>query len=312
MSSDSDTGSMSFKWFTGNRSISLHELLVRLGGAVMGISVLLSWLELGPDSFPNISGIGESTSGSGLVFLVAGLFLLLRSSSFGVNMGLALGGLSIVLIFVVRTITTSNPLEPLDIDRNPDLGIGALVGIGGAALAVLGSGLDFHKSINRYSQKIELLPAATGAILAVVASFLLAWGITLDTAIQTNWSNNEFKQEILHGVNTDVITGIPIVILGVISLCCVLAVITTAIGSGFAKQLSIAICQMAGIAIALLAATDTLRQLLGFQLSSPAYGLSGFVSLWSGPLVALVGGVVLARSICPVEAEELPAADAED
>ena len=53
---------------------STGRMLVGLGGAVMALSTLFSWGELGADSFPNIAGVGTSGSGP-LVALVGGIML---------------------------------------------------------------------------------------------------------------------------------------------------------------------------------------------------------------------------------------------
>lgn len=251
----------------GGRMLTLNiagsdRILVGVGGAAMAVSALLSWVESGWDATPNISGIGASTGGAGLIVFLLGLSLLMRSKPAVKTLGAALGGFSVTLIFIVRTGTD-----------NSGLALGAWIGLIGAAVAVLGAALLALDSDNRPASSVNVIPAALGGALAVVSSFWLNWSLT--------------GYEPLDGLDGDVVSGLPILILGVAALALVL-IMTLVSGIG---QLPAMACQAGGIIILVLAATSVIGPVM----------VGGAIA--SGPLVALVGGAMLVRSVSPADTD---------
>lgn len=241
---------------------STSRLLVGLGGAVMALSTLLSWLKAGQDSFPNNAGVGLSTFGVGLVVFLVGLSLLLRSKSVAATLGMALGAFAITLIFIVLIGTDSQIL-----------GFGAWLGLAGSAVAVLGALQLAIESKDRPDLEFHPMPAALGAVLAVVASFWLDWvgGPVGDS---------------IGGLDSDVLFGLPILILAGIALVFAVELISVPqmVMEG-RRQALLMVSQSAGIAIVVIAGSNVLAMAFG----NDAFG--------SGPLVALVGGIMLTRSI---------------
>lgn len=252
----------------GGRTLTLNfagsdRILLGVGGAAMAVSALLSWVEIsGLDSMPNVSGIGATTSGAGLIVFLLGLSLLMRTKAAVKSLGAALGGFSVALIFIVRTGTDDSGLA-----------LGAWIGLIGAAVAVLGAGLLALDSANRPAQSVSMIPAALGGALAVVSSFWLNWSLG--------------GSEPLDGLDADIVSGQPILILGVAALALVL-IMTLVSGVG---QLPAMVCQAGGMVILVLAATDVIGAVM----------VGGAIA--SGPLVALIGGVMLSRSVTAADAD---------
>ena len=238
---------------------STGRLLVGVGGAVMAVSTLLSWLKVGQDSFPNVTGVGVSTIGVGLAVFLVGLSLLLRRKSVGATLGMALGAFAITLIFIVLIGT----------DRNI-LGFGVWLGLAGTAVAVLGALQTAYESNDQPT--LELLPmqAALGAALAVVASFWLDW-----------------VEGPINGLDLDVLFGLPVLILGGLALVLTVELLSIPLlVLGGRRQALLTISQAAGVAITVIAGSNVLAVAV---LGSSAFG--------SAPIVALVGGIMLTRSI---------------
>lgn len=237
---------------------STGRLLVGAGGAVMALSTLLSWLKAGPDSFPNIAGVGMSTLGVGLVVFLVGLSLLLRCKSVGATLGMALGAFAITLIFIVLIGTDSD-----------FLGFGVWLGLAGTAVAVLGALQLAYESNDRPTLEFRPMPAALGAALAVVASFWLDW-----------------VSGPINGLDSDVLFGLPILILAGIALVLTVELMSVPrmVLEG-RRQALLVIAQTAGVAITVIAGSNVLATVIG----NDAFG--------SGPLVALVGGIMITRSI---------------
>ena len=238
---------------------STGRLLVGAGGAVMALSTLLSWLKVGQDSFPNIPGVGASTFGVGLAVFLVGLSLLLRCKSVAATLGMALGAFAITLIFIVLIGTDSGAL-----------GFGAWLGLAGAAVAVLGALQLAYESSDRPTLEFRPMPAALGAALAVVASFWLRW-----------------IEGPLNGLDSDVLFGLPILILGGIALVLTVELMSVPrmVLEG-RRQALLMIAQAAGVAITVIAGSNVLASTV---LGNNAFG--------SAPLVALVGGIMITRSI---------------
>ena len=254
------------------KDLSTGGRLVKVGGAVMAISTLFSWLEVGNDSFPNIAGIGTTTFGVGLTVFVLGLSLLLRTWSVTVTLGKALGALGITLVFISIVGTSSG-----------ELAVGAWIGLAGSGLAVLGAMMLAGKSDQRPALELDPKLTALGAALAIVASFWLDWMLNFGLYIFSGSDGTEP----LHGLHPDVLFGVPIVILGGIILLS-----TIEIGTGppvffeGRRQVLMAICQVAGIAITVIAGANVVGMMM-----------LGLFVFGSGPLLALAGGLLVTRSI---------------
>ena len=244
---------------------STGRLLVGMGGAVMALSTLLSWLEMGPDSFPNIAGVGMSTRGVGLAVFLVGLSLLMRSRSVGKSVGLSLGALGVIVVFIVL-------FERFD----GWLAAGVWIGLAGSGVALVGALLQGLETKERPTLDINPGPAALGAVLAVVAATWLDWLLNLRV----------MGAEPLNGLDHDVLYGFPVLILGAITLVLTVDLLSVPrlVMEG-RRQALLLICQVAGVAITVVAGTSVLGMVLG---------ISGYSS---GPLVALVGGFMITRSI---------------
>ncbi|MCY3634874.1 MAG: hypothetical protein OXH23_04625 [bacterium] len=250
---------------------STGRLFVVFGGAAMALSTLLSWLEVGNDSFPNIAGVGVSTFGVGTIVFLAGLSLVLRRPSSGVTMGIALGALGSTLVYIT--------LVGLD----NGLAAGVWVGLAGSAIAVLGALILVFEEEDRPQLQLRSPAAALGAALAVVASFWLDWVLNSSALI----ADRRTGEEAFNGLHSDVLFGFPILILGGIVL--VLLTELTSLQTSLAKgrqQWIYLIIQMAGVAIAVTAGSNVVGLMM-----------LGVFAFGSGPLVALVGGVMITRSI---------------
>lgn len=267
-------------------------LLVRVGGAVMVIAALMSWLESHPDSRPNVAGVGPTTAGAGLVVMVVGLLLLLGRLEKAAALGAALGGFTAALIFIVRAETTDNVWqlsEFVDTRPFPAVAVGAWIGVVASALALCGAIWQLSKAGAPFSRNLQLLPALSGAVLAVIAPFLLTWDYGFPVRKVFGRSGK------LHadGLDTGIITGYPVIILGSFALLAVLVAMSNSIRSGISKQGLAACIQVAGVAIVLLAGMEIAARLMGGTV--PVLN-----TVWSGPIVALAGGVVMIRSVQPV------------
>lgn len=252
---------------------STGRLLVGLGGAVMALSTLFSWVEIGADSFPNIAAVGDSTIGIGLTVFLVGLSLLLRHKSMAATLGLALGafGATLTLIMVIGT-------------DNPVLGFGAWLGLVAAAVAVLGALLLAYESNERPTMDFHPMAAALGAALAIAATILLDWALAATYFLR---GGNPRIGEVVNGLDSDILFGLPVLILGGIALVVIVELISVPrmVLEG-RRQILLMITQTAGFAIVVIAGSNVLGS-----------ALLGFRSFGSGPLVALVGGILLTRSI---------------
>lgn len=206
--------------------------------------------------------------------------------------GTALGGFTAALIFVLRIETYSDELtrSPLPFEFGRELAAGAWVGVIGAAVALLGATLFLLNSRNGPALQVEMLPALTGAILAVVASTFLVW----DFGTEGSSAIGRTQSDLADGFDTHIMTGYPILILGSAALLALLFAMATRIQGGKPRRGLVTLCQVAGIAIVLLAATEIASRLTGTTL-----GVYNFIM--SGPIVAFAGGVFLARSIRSIE-----------
>ncbi len=249
---------------------STGRLLVGIGAAAMVLSTLFSWIESGPDSFPNATGIGSSTIGVGLAVFLVALSLLLKAKSVAATLGMALGTFAITLIFIVL-VGADSPL----------LGFGAWLGLAGCSVAVLGALTSVYEQSQQEAEQpgLELNPvvAALGAALAVVASFWLDW-----------YGGSEYLEYgPLNGLDSDAKFGLPVLILGGLALVLIVELATVPrMVMEERRQALLMICQTAGIAISVIAGSNV--------LAMAVFGESFF---GSAPIVALVGGVMVTRSI---------------
>ncbi|MYE73279.1 MAG: hypothetical protein F4240_08345 [Acidimicrobiia bacterium] len=269
--------------------------MFRVGGAVMVIAALMSWLESHPDARPNVAGVGPTTAGAGLVVMVVGLLLLLRRLEAAAALGAVIGGFTAALIFIVRVETIGEVLASGqgDIVRLlPDVGVGAWIGVVSSAVALLGAAWHLKRADSPVDQNLELLPALSGAVLAVIAPVLLTWdyGFPLRKVLGRSGK--------LHtdGLDTGIMTGYPIIILGSFALLAVLVAMSSNIRGGAPKQGPAVCIRVAGTAIVLLAGMEIAARLMG--------GIDPVLNtIWSGPIVALAGGVVMIRSVQPAQSE---------
>lgn len=251
---------------------STSRLLVGLGGAVMALSTLFSWVKWGSDSFPNIAGVGLSTIGVGLAVFLVGLSLLLRPKSVGVTLGMALGAFAITLIFIV-------------LNDGEALGFGAWLGLAGTAVAVLGTLQQVFESDDRPTLDLNHMSAALGAILAVVASFWLDW--VLGFSQFPGGMGSEWLEGPINGIDTEVLFGLPILILAGIALVLVVEIVSVpSMALEGRQQALLLICRTAGVAITVIAGSNVLGMMM-----------LGLFTFGSGPLVSLVGGIMLTRSV---------------
>ena len=243
---------------------SAGRMLVGIGGAAMVLATLFSWIESGPDSFPNVSGIGTSTFGVGLTVFLVGLALLVRAKSAAATLGMSLGAFAINLIFILIVGADA-----------PSLGFGAWLGLAGCSVAVLGSLVSAYEQEEAPTLDVHPMAGALGAVLAVVASFWLDW-------TRSNYDIAPFS-----GVDTELKFGIPVLILGGIALVLLVDLLTVPrmVMEG-RRQVLLMICQTAGIGIVVIAGSNVLAKMV---LGHDYFG--------SAPIVALVGGIMLTRSI---------------
>lgn len=266
-----------------------ESLVVKIGGIIMVVAALMSWLEPNLGARPKLAGAGPVTGGVGLIVLASGLSFLVRPSRSGFALGRALGGLVAVLIFIVRIETISG--------NAPDVAAGAWIALTGAAIAVFGSVLFLPDSDNDPEHRIDWFPALAGATSAVVGVLFLAWeGSAHGSALDMVFRPFDISAD---GLSTDLIAGYPILILGsAVLLLAILAMVRG--GDAAGRQGFLIVCQVSGSVIAILAGMEVAATLMAGNISN--HSSSRFLIL-SGPLVALAGGIVLARSVKQVSAD---------
>ncbi len=252
---------------------STNRLLVRLSGLVMAVSTLFSWLVGGPDSYPNIAGVGQSTFGVGLAVFLVGLLFLLKRMSVGVTLGAALGALGITLIFV-------SLMRPNDIQ----FGVGVWIGMGASAAAVLGALMLAFESDDDPILEAQPMPLALGAALAVVASFWLDWSSFAYFSPYIGFTDSGPR----NGLEGDLLFGYPILIAGVIALVVAVELMTNPSQIPERRhQILLLAARVAGVIAIVTAGSNVL-----------AMSVLGYSAVFSsGPLVALAGGVIVTRSI---------------
>ena len=268
----------------------IDRLLVLVGAAAMVLAGLLSWVNVAPDAFPNFAGIGAGGGGVGLVVFLAGLALLSGKPRIDTANGVALGA------FLASLITVLVLFDELE---GTGMGAGAWVAMIGSFLALTGIALATMDPARRPGRQVtHNAIAALGAALAVIASFWMDWVIFGGwgfSAVDTGPLGADF---VVGGLHSDVATGYPVLILSVLVLLLLLGLLSPTASVGMQSKMAMHI-RTAGIAVVVLGAGD----LVGSVMSPGVVG--------SGPILALVGGLMIARSVGSAEAATTETAGAE-
>ena len=237
------------------------RLLVVVGAAAMVLSGLLSWLTFAPDAFPNFAGVGV---GAGLVVFLVGIALLVRAPQVETQLGVTLGALVASLITAVTL-------------GDEGLGAGVWVAIVGSLLALSGVVVGATDATRRSARRVEHKAMAwMGAVLALLASFWMDWPASAFT--------RSADGSLTNGLDSDVVTGYPVLILSVVVLVLLGYLSQVAAPGGASAAMHV---RIAGIAVAVIVAAD----IAGSLMSSTWTG--------SGPVLALVGALMVAGSVVP-------------
>lgn len=278
----------------------VDRLLVILGACAMVLSGLLSWIEAAPDAFPNFAGVGAGGGGVGLVVMLIGLALLSGRPQLDTANGVALGAFLASLVTVI-TLTGDSAVV--------GMGAGAWVAMVGSLVALTGVTFGMVELNRRPQRQITHKAAGTlGAGLALIASFWLDWvvlnlGHFAYSAVETLEGPSAAPSAIPRvlvagGLDDGVATGYPVLILSVLVLLLLLGLLSATASPKLQASMAMHI-RVAGIAIVALAAGDLLGSLLGF-------GPTG-----SGPILALIGGLMITRSVGSAEGANSETAVAE-
>ena len=268
----------------------IDRLLVLLGAAAMVLSGLLSWIEIGPDAFPNFAGVGAGGGGVGLIVFLIGLALLSRRPQFDTANGVALGAFLASLVAVITLV---------DVPVGIGMGAGAWVAMVGSLLALVGVTFGVMHSRARPARTVgHKTVAMLGGALAIIASFWMDWVVFGESGFAAADGTLPFTPLVVGGLDGDVATGYPVLILSVLVLFLLLGLLSPTASAGMRTNMAMQI-RVAGIAIVVLAAGD----LLGSLLSSGPTG--------SGPILALIGGLMIVRSVGSAEGANSETAEAE-
>lgn len=260
----------------------IDQLLVLLGAAAMVLSGLLSWIEVGPDAFPNFAGIGAGGGGVGLVVVLIGLALLSRRPQLDTANGVALGAFLASLVAVITLVDESGGIG---------MGAGAWVAMVGSVVALSGVSFGAMDPSRRPSRHItHKAPATLGAALAVVASFWLDWGSGFAAGMTGSFPLGG-------GLDRAVATGYPVLILGVLVLLLLLGLLSPTASAAMQARMAMNV-RVAGVAMVVLAAGDIAGSLMSSDLTG------------SGPILTLIGGLMVTRSVGSTPAAEAVEADA--
>lgn len=259
----------------------IEQLLILVGGGAMVVSGLLSWIKIAPDAFPNFAGIGAGGGGVGLVVALVGVALLSKRPQIDTAKGVALGAFVASLLTVLKLVD----------EAQYGMGAGPWVAMVGSALALAGVAAGVLDPSRRPGRQVNnAAVAALGAVLAVVASFWMDW----PASIFGSGNGGPF----ISGLDDDVLTGYPVLILSGLVLLLLLGTLAPAAPSTQGANMAMHIRVM-GIAVATLAAADI------------AGGLMTTVLIGSGPILALIGAVAITRSIGSADGAGAETADAE-
>ncbi|MCE2532408.1 MAG: hypothetical protein J4F44_08115 [Acidimicrobiia bacterium] len=260
----------------------IDQLLVLLGAAAMVISGLLSWIEVGPDAFPNFAGIGAGGGGVGLVVVLIGLALLSRRPQLDTANGVALGAFLASLVAVITLVDESGGIG---------MGAGAWVAMVGSVVALSGVSFGTMDPSRRPSRRVtHKAPATLGAALAVIASFWLDWSSGFAAGMTGSFPLGG-------GLDSAVATGYPVLILGVLVLLLLLGLLSPTASAAMQARMAMNV-RVAGIAMVVLAAGDIAGSLMSSDLTG------------SGPILTLVGALMVTRSVGSAPAAEAAEADA--
>ncbi|MXW61795.1 MAG: hypothetical protein F4Y27_13550 [Acidimicrobiaceae bacterium] len=243
-------------------------VVVRIGAAIMVLSSLLSWVDWFGDGFPHITGIGITTSGTGLAVFVLGLSLLFWNWPIGITLGKALGAFSVTVVFFSLVRPSSGYL-----------GAGAWISLMGTAIALVGAVLVAGQSTDQAKLEIaNLFRAGFGAALAIVASVWFDW-------VTFSWLRIDagVDAEPLTGVDPDVSYGIPVLIFASVVLVLITVVVSDLLTN---NKLVTLLVQVAGIAITVVAGANVLGNMV-----------LGWTVFGSAPVVALAGGILLTSAV---------------
>ncbi len=255
----------------------IDRLLVLVGAAAMVLSGLLSWIEVGPDAFPNFAGVGAGGGGVGLVVVLIGIALLSGRPHIDTANGVALGAFLASLVAVITLVDEAGGIG---------MGVGAWVAMVGSVVALAGVVFGTMDPARRPARSVShKAPATLGAALAVIASFWMDWVIFAFG----DWAPAGDHAPIgrvfaVGGLDSDVATGYPVLILGVLVLLLLLGLLSPTASAAMQARMAMNI-RVAGIAIVVLAAGDIAGSLMG-------PGLTG-----SGPILALIGALSIVRSV---------------
>ena len=257
----------------------VDRLLVLVGAAAMVLSGLLSWIEVGSDAFPNFAGVGAGGGGVGLVVVLIGIALLSGRPHIDTANGVALGAFLASLVAVITLVDEAGGVG---------MGVGAWVAMVGSVVALAGVVFGTMDPARRPARSITHKgPATLGAALAVIASFWLDW---VAASFSGGYASLEAEPSgapaalIVGGLDGDIATGYPVLILGVLVLLLLLGLLSPTASAAMQARMAMNI-RVAGIAIVVLAAGDIAGSLMG-------PGLTG-----SGPILALIGALSIVRSV---------------
>ena len=260
----------------------IDRLLVLLGACAMVLAGLLSWINVAPDAFPNFAGIGAGGGGVGLVVFLAGLALLSGRPRIDTANGVALGAFLASLVTVIVLFDES---------EGAGMGAGAWVAMIGSFLALTGIAFATMDPARRPGRQVtHNAVAALGAGLAIIASFWMDWATSAERAFGESF--------VVGGLDSDVATGYPVLVLGVLVLLLLLGLLSPSNSAAMRAKMAMHV-RVSGIAMVVLAAGD-----LAGSLMTPV--LTG-----SGPILALVGGLMITQSVGSAEAATTEAAGAE-
>ena len=249
----------------------IDRLLVLLGSVAMVLSGLLSWIEVAPDAFPNFAGIGAGGGGVGLVVVLIGLALLSRRPQLDTANGVALGAFLASLVVVITLVDEADA-------GGVGMGAGAWVAMVGSLVALAGVAFGTMDPSRRPSRSVtHKAPATLGAALAVIASFWLDWSSGFSAGMVGSFP-------LPGGLDSDVATGYPVLILGVLVLLLLLGLLSPTASAAMQARMAMNI-RMAGIAMVVLAAGDIAGSLMSSSLTG------------SGPVLTLIGALMVTRSV---------------
>lgn len=179
------------------------------------------------------------------------------------------------------------------------MGGGAWVAMIGSFVAFTGIAFAMMDPARRPDRQVtHNVMAALGAGLAIIASFWMDWA-TSAAGMFTSSAGEFFAEDfVVGGLDSDIATGYPVLILGVLVLLLLLGLLSPSNSAGMQAKMAMHV-RVGGIAVVVLAAGDLAGSLMG-------PGLTG-----SGPILALVGGLMITRSVGSAEGAPSESAGAE-